>query len=165
MVRRDWPGPRTQAHSVAHPRARRSGGRMKLLLFMVLALVVVNTNAFADSASALGKTSGTEPADTIFLNGDIYTQATPARAQAMAIRAGRILAVGTNDEIRKMRGAHTHVIDLGGHFVVPGFNDAHVHLEHAGLELRLSSCGSRRSCPRQECGRRVSPSPARALVS
>ena len=108
---------------------------MRLLLLIALALIAVNTNTSANSASASGKTAGTEPPDTIFLNGDLYTQATPARAQAMAIRAGRILAVGTNDEIRKMRGAHTHVIDLGGHFVVPGFNDAHVHLEHAGLEL------------------------------
>jgi predicted amidohydrolase YtcJ len=34
-----------------------------------------------------------------------------------------------------LKGAHTQVVDLGGHFVMPGFNDAHVHLEHAGLEL------------------------------
>ncbi len=63
--------------------------------------------------------------DTIFLNGDIYTQATPARAQAMAVRDGRIVAVGSNDDIRKLKGSHTQVVDLGGHFVMPGFNDAH----------------------------------------
>ena len=108
---------------------------MRLLLLIALALIAVNTNTSANSASASGKTAGTEPPDSIFLNGDIYTQATPARAQAMAVRDGRILAVGTNDEIRKLKGAHTHAVDLGGHFVMPGFNDAHVHLEHAGLEL------------------------------
>ncbi len=108
---------------------------MKLLLLMVLALITVNTNSSADAASASGKNSGDGPPDTIFVNGDIYTQATPPRAQAMAVRDGRILAVGTNDAIRKLKGAHTQIVDLGGHFVMPGFNDAHVHLEHAGLEL------------------------------
>ncbi|MGA3052734.1 MAG: amidohydrolase [Candidatus Korobacteraceae bacterium] len=128
---------------------------MRLLLFMVLALVAVNTNS-ARSASASGKTAGAEPPDTIFLNGDIYTQATPARAQAMAVREGRILAVGTNDEIRKLKGAHTHVIDLSGHFVMPGFNDAHVHLEHAGLELLSVDLRGTRSL--QEMQQRIAAS-------
>ncbi len=74
------------------------------------------------------------PPDAIYLNGDIYTQATPARAQALAVRDGRIVAIGTNDEIRKLKGSHTQVIDLGGHFVMPGFNDAHCHLQAAGFE-------------------------------
>jgi predicted amidohydrolase YtcJ len=108
---------------------------MKLLLLMVLALLVVNTNSSAKSASALGKALSNDPPDIIFVNGDIYTQATPSRAQAMAVRDGHISAVGTNDAIRKLKGVHTQVVDLGGHFVMPGFNDAHVHLEEAGLEL------------------------------
>jgi len=92
-------------------------------------LAVPNTNAVENSG-----VPSSSP-DTIFLNGDIYTQAAPARAQAMAVRDGRILAVGTNDEVRKLKRGNTQVVDLGGHFVIPGFNDAHVHLEHAGLEL------------------------------
>jgi len=70
----------------------------------------------------------------IFVNGDIYTQAKPARAQAMAVSDGCIIAIGSNDEIRKLMGPRTQRIDLGGHFVMSGFNDAHVHLEEAGLE-------------------------------
>jgi predicted amidohydrolase YtcJ len=108
---------------------------MKLLLMMVFSLIALHTTTSANSWSASGKTSSTEPPDIIFVNGDIYTQATPARVQAMAVRAGRILAVGTSDDIAKLKAAHTQVVDLGGHFVMPGFNDAHVHLEHAGLEL------------------------------
>jgi predicted amidohydrolase YtcJ len=104
---------------------------MKLLLLMVLSLVTLNTYASPD----LAKTSREGPPDTIFVNGDIYTQATPPRVQAMAVRDGRILAVGTNEDVRKLKGARTQLVDLGGHFVMPGFNDAHVHLEHAGLEL------------------------------
>ncbi len=78
--------------------------------------------------------SSNTPPDTIFLNGDIYTQASPARAQALAVRDGRIVAVGTNDAIRKLKGKDTQVVDLGGHFVMPGFNDAHCHLQAAGFE-------------------------------
>ncbi len=74
------------------------------------------------------------PPDTIFVNGDIYTQATPARVQAIAVLDGRIVAVGTNDDISRLKGSHTQVIDLGGHFVMPGFNDAHCHLQSGGFE-------------------------------
>src|ERR1017187_10082766 len=115
MVRPNWPGSRAEAHPVADSRTRGRVGRMKLLLLLVLALVAVDTNACANSASALGKTSVNEPPDTIFVNCDIYTQATPPRAQAMAVRDGPILAVGTNDDIRKLKGERTQILDLGGH--------------------------------------------------
>lgn len=67
----------------------------------------------------------------LYLNGNIYTMdSTQPRAQAMAIddTSGRILAVGTNDEVRRIRGQHTQLIDLKGKTVLPGFNDAHIHL-------------------------------------
>ncbi len=129
---------------------------MKVSLLVVLALVAVNTTAFADPTSALAMNSGAEPPETIFLNGNIYTQATPLRAQAMAVRGGRILAVGTNDDIRKLKGAHTQVVELGGHFVMPGFNDAHVHLEHAGLDLLSVDLRGTRSL--QEMQQRIAAS-------
>ena len=44
------------------------------------------------------------------------------------------MAVGSDDEIRKLKGSQTKVVDLGGHFVMPGFNDAHVHLASGGFE-------------------------------
>ncbi len=84
--------------------------------------------------SLMSVASSTAAPDAIFLNGDIYTQATPARAQAMAVRDGRIVAIGTNDAIRKLKGSHTEVVDLGGQFVMPGFNDAHCHLQSGGFE-------------------------------
>lgn len=84
-------------------------------------------------------------ADVIFINGDIYTGAvlpympgakTPSaqRVQALAVKGGRILATGTNDEIKKLRGRETKTVDLKQHFVMPGFNDAHLHLASAGFE-------------------------------
>src|SRR5438270_12412323 len=92
--------------------------------------------------------------EVIFFNGDIYPGAilVPAevkppsgppklvvsvlkpRAQALAVRDGRIVAIGSNDEIRKLKGPKTQEVDLGGHFVMPGFNDAHAHLASGGAE-------------------------------
>jgi cytosine/adenosine deaminase-related metal-dependent hydrolase len=60
-------------------------------------------------------------ADRLLLNGEIITmEAGQPIAQALAIRGNRIVAVGTNAEIRKLRSARTEVIDLGGKTVVPG---------------------------------------------
>jgi len=80
-------------------------------------------------------------ADVIFLHGNIYTGVEikssfheSKRAQAIAIRGDRIQDVGAEDEILKLKGPETQVIDLAGHFVMPGFNDAHLHLAHAGFE-------------------------------
>jgi len=80
-------------------------------------------------------------ADVIFLHGNIYSAAASAssfhvvgRAQAMALRGDRVLAVGSEEEIGKWRGPQTQVVDLGGHFVMPGFNDAHLHISAAGFQ-------------------------------
>ena len=81
-------------------------------------------------------------ADVIFTHGNIYTGAVDAtasfgagkRAEALAVRGDRILAVGAREEIMKLKGPNTQVIDLHGHFVMPGFNDAHMHMASAGLE-------------------------------
>ncbi len=102
--------------------------RNSLLLAITFSLVALGN-------TGPGNSSGSDSPETIFVNGDIYTQAKPARAQAIAVRDGRIVAIGSNDEIRKLKGNHTQVIDLGGHFVMPGFNDAHVHLATGGLLL------------------------------
>jgi predicted amidohydrolase YtcJ len=82
--------------------------------------------------------------DAIFVHGNVYTGIaldssfhTIQRAEAIAVRDGRIQAVGENADILTMKGPQTEVIELGGHFVMPGFNDAHLHLSAAGFE-RLS---------------------------
>ena len=82
-------------------------------------------------------------ADTIFLHGDILTgahlrasdtSATPARVRAVAISKGRIVAIGSDDEILKLKSPHTEVFDLNGAFAMPGFNDAHTHIAGAGQQ-------------------------------
>jgi predicted amidohydrolase YtcJ len=68
-------------------------------------------------------------ADITLLNGKIFTSDTSRLyVEALAIKGNKILAVGTNKEIKKFTSAKTKVIDLKGKTVVPGFNDAHDHL-------------------------------------
>ena len=104
---------------------------MKSMVNVVVCGLFLVFMALSSPAFSLPKDA---PPDTIFVNGEIYTQAAPARAQALAVRDGRIVAIGSNDDIRKLKGTHTQVVDLGGHFVMPGFNDAHCHLQSGGFE-------------------------------
>jgi predicted amidohydrolase YtcJ len=101
-----------------------------------LALLTVWNPSFAQSASSASRP---EPADVLFFNGNILTgerllTAQPERVSAVAIRDGLVVATGTYTSILKMRGPQTQVVDLHGNFVMPGFNDAHVHLASAGRE-------------------------------
>jgi predicted amidohydrolase YtcJ len=76
------------------------------------------------------------PADVIFANGNVLTleDARP-RASAIAVRAGRIVAVGGEADVRPFRGATTRRVDLKGQTVLPGLTDAHVHVEGIGTAL------------------------------
>jgi hypothetical protein len=83
------------------------------------------------------RTAGAQPsASLVLLNGKIWTvnEAQP-RAEAVACLGSRIVAVGSNGEIRKWIGAGTEVLDLNGKLVLPGFNDAHVHFFSGGENL------------------------------
>jgi len=74
-------------------------------------------------------------ADLLFLNGAVYTVDAARRwAHAVAVRDGRIVAVGTTDDVVDLRGSSTKVVDLGGRMLVPGFQDAHVHPINGGLD-------------------------------
>ena len=79
----------------------------------------------------------------LYLNGNIYTfDLEVPRAQAIAIdtSSGRILAVGSNDEVRRVGGQYAELVDLHGKTVVPGFIDAHIHLlETALLAQRIDA--------------------------
>ena len=78
-------------------------------------------------------------ADIIFMHANVYT-GVPAntpfssilRQEAIAVRGDRIQDVGKTVDIEKLKGPQTQVIDLGGHFTMAGFNDAHLHLDDAG---------------------------------
>jgi predicted amidohydrolase YtcJ len=75
-------------------------------------------------------------ADMILVGGKFYTvEGDRPLAEGVAIRAGRILAVGSRGEVVRHRGAATAVVDLGGAFVVPGFIDSHTHFDYAAQLL------------------------------
>lgn len=67
-------------------------------------------------------------ADRIFINGHVWT-GDPAHptAEALAVRATQIIAVGTTRNIAKLGSRFTDTVDLKGKWVFPGFNDAHLH--------------------------------------
>jgi predicted amidohydrolase YtcJ len=73
--------------------------------------------------------------DMLLLNGNVYTvNAQMPRAEAVAIKHGIIVGVGTSDEVRRCFSGDT-VIDLHGRSLYPGFVDAHAHLEGLGIAL------------------------------
>ncbi len=73
-------------------------------------------------------------ADLVFTGGTVFTADTVrSRASAVAVRDGRIVAVG--HDVSSLIGAGTEVVDLGGRMLVPGFQDAHVHPVWGGLDL------------------------------
>ena len=75
-------------------------------------------------------------ADLIISNAKIWTvDKTHPTAQAVAVLGDRIVAVGSSSEVDAWRGPSTRMIDAGGHLLLPGFNDAHVHFVSGGLQL------------------------------
>ena len=76
------------------------------------------------------------PPDTVYLNGNFWTgDARQAKAEAVAIASGNIVALGSTADIRKLATDKTRVVDLKGGHVVPGFIDNHVHFINGGLAL------------------------------
>ena len=73
-----------------------------------------------------------QPADTVLLNGKIV-QYGAAPAEALAVRDGKIMAVGTTADIRALAGSNTRAIDLDGSTVIAGLIDSHIHAIRAGL--------------------------------
>lgn len=113
---------------------------MKRVRLCLLLLVLGIGSAAARAAEA----------DLVLVNGVIYTvDRALGRVEALAIQGERIIAAGTRKEIEHWMGPKTRVLDLGGRFVMPGFNDAHVHLGGLYLgdvrrgNLRIDLTGSR----------------------
>lgn len=94
------------------------------------------------------------PADLILLGGKVFTaDSTQPWATALAIAGERVLSVGDDDAVRALAGPRTRTIELGGRVVVPGFNDAHMHIaaDRGGMRLDFGE-------------QRPPPDPSMALV-
>ncbi|WP_044871799.1 amidohydrolase [Pseudomonas sp. LFM046] len=79
-------------------------------------------------------------ADLILHNGKVYT-AEPGQAlqQAVAVENGRIVAVGSDAEVLKLKQADTQLLDLGGKVLMPGFIDSHAHVMKGGLQMHQAN--------------------------
>ena len=100
---------------------------MRRSLPCVLALLLVLAAASRAVAQA---------ADTILVDGKIVTvDRQGSTRNALAIRDGRIAAVGTDAEIRRLAGPRTRVIDVQGRTVIPGLIDSHMHAIRAALSF------------------------------
>jgi predicted amidohydrolase YtcJ len=128
-----------RTHAVMESQLSRTARKMAYAVFLFLMVTIATVSVSAQNGAAAA-TESKPKADIIFIHANVYT-GVPAtsqfssilREEAIAIRGDRIQAVGKNIEIQKLKGPQTQMIDLGGHFVMPGFNDAHVHLVDAGL--------------------------------
>ena len=97
--------------------------RKPLVLWMSLAAAV-----------AVPACAQAQAADTVLVNGKIITLDGAATvAQGLAIRDGMVLAVGSNDEMKRHAEPGAKIIDLGGRTAVPGLMDSHIHALRAGL--------------------------------
>ncbi len=76
-------------------------------------------------------------ADTILYNAKVATNGVPSFVEAVAITDAKITAVGTNDEILRLRGPRTRVIDARRRTLIPGLNDSHMHPIRGGLNYNL----------------------------
>jgi predicted amidohydrolase YtcJ len=94
------------------------------------------------------------PADLILTGGRVWT-GVPGQplAQALAVKGGFVQAVGSNREIRALKGRETEVVRLKQRMVVPGFIDSHTHFIAGGFQL--SSVDLRDADSPEELGRRI----------
>lgn len=106
-------------------------------------MILTTTMALVAAAAA----DGNARADLVLLNGRVLTvDAADHVVQALAVRDGRILAVGTDRAIERLAGPHTRRIDLQGRAATPGLIDAHAHVLDAGLTelFEIDSSGAER---------------------
>jgi len=107
-----------------------------------MAAVCLAPAALAQNAPS----STAAPADLVITNAHIHTaDDTRPRAEAMAVRDGRVAFVGSARGALALRGPQTRVLDLGGATVIPGLADAHVHLLGLGMALRTVDLTGTRS--------------------
>ena len=110
---------------------------MRKLLLPMLATIAL---------AGLGHGGSRPVADTILTNAKIYTvNARAPWAQAVAIRDGKILAVGSSRQMARYRGPATKVLDAQGRLVLPGFIDSHIHFVEGSLAMSLVKLDDTRS--------------------
>jgi predicted amidohydrolase YtcJ len=107
------------------------------MVWKKIALTVTTSLAFTLLMASCGG-SNENPADTVLRNGQVMTiDASNSVQQAVAVRSGKIVYVGSNAGAVDWIGPNTKVIDLGGRMLMPGFVDAHLHSLAGGRALLM----------------------------
>lgn len=103
--------------------------------------ILILTLPFTLMAALFGCQPAEEPADLVLRGGKIVTMdESRPEAEAVAVRGGNFVAVGSNDEIEPFIGSSTEVIELDGHLAVPGLIEGHAHflgVGRAAMQLKL----------------------------
>lgn len=98
--------------------------------------ILVLASFFSFSSTARAQSAKIPVADTVVVHGRVYTlNAGQPWAEAVAIRGAKIVAVGSDAEVGKLRGAGTKIIDAQGRLVLPGFVDSHIHFLDGSFSL------------------------------
>src|SRR5216683_5708144 len=94
---------------------------------------VIRAMSLTVGALILASPAWSQSADTVLVNGQVLTVDSQfSTREAVAIRDGKITAVGSSADVRKLAGPKTRVIDLQGRTVIPGLIDSHMHAIRAG---------------------------------
>lgn len=107
-----------------------------LMISILIVVVVLLASSSAVLAAPKGKaeTKWQMNPDFIMINGNVVTvDDSFSTAQAVAVKDGKIVAVGSKSDVNMLKGPKTKVLDLKGATVLPGINDAHIHLGGFGL--------------------------------
>lgn len=100
---------------------------------MTVLLVILITALIVPKSERIQQAYDDKAPDLIIINAKVHTvDPKNEEADAVAIRDGRFIAVGSNRKIRNLASRKTHLIDAGGRLLLPGFNDSHTHLEGIG---------------------------------
>ena len=103
----------------------------KITLGLALALCIGGLASIAALAAAKAKDV---KADVVYRNGFVYTvDGVRSRAEAFAVKDGKFIAIGTNDDMKAITGKDTKVINLKGNMVMPGLVDTHIHALRGSL--------------------------------
>ena len=105
----------------------------------LLLLIAFSVSVVSWSVNSPREATAVAPAavaDTVYTNGKIYTvNEKQPWAEAVAIKDGRFIVVGSNDDVEKVTGDDTEVMDLKGAFAMPGVQETHVHFATAGQTI------------------------------
>ncbi len=122
---------------------RPSGAPARRICAALISMTALLAAAGCSKPTGLAEPSPTIGVDLVLRGGAVYTvDAARSWAQAVAIRNGNIVYVGSDPGARRYVGPRTRQVDLGGAMVLPGFQDAHIHPIGAGINLLTLSLHS-----------------------